>query len=141
MEDRKRTLFFKKVDEEPFAKLLNIKLKDVGEGYAFCEMEYTEQMDNIYGTAHGGAIFSLIDEAFEISSNSHGNIAVALNITVTYMKPPKKNTVLTAESKEINRTRRTASYQITVRDVNTLIAVCQALVYRRDETIPFMQSP
>ncbi len=141
MEDRKRTLFFKKVNEEPFAKLLNIKLKDVGDGYAFCEMEYTEQMDNIYGMAHGGAIFSLIDEAFEISSNSHGNIAVALNVNVTYMKPPKKNTVLTAESKEVNRTRRTASYQITVRDDNNLIAVCQALVYRRDETIPFLQSP
>lgn len=141
MEDRKRTTFFKKVDEEPFAKLLNIKLKDVSEGYAFCEMEYTEQMDNIYGMAHGGAIFSLIDEAFEISSNSHGNIAVALNINVTYMKPPKKNTVLTAESREINRTRRTASYQITVRDGNNLIAVCQALVYIRDEAIPFLQSP
>jgi len=133
-------MFFKKVDEEPFAKLLNIKLKDVEEGYAFCEMEYTEQMDNIYGTAHGGAIFSLIDEAFEISSNSHGNIAVALNINVTYMKPPKKNTVLTAESKEINRTRRTASYQITVRDDKNLIAVCQALVYIKDEAIPFLQS-
>ena len=141
MEDRKRTLFFKKVNEEPFAKLLNIKLKDVGDGYAFCEMEYTEQMDNIYGMAHGGAIFSLIDEAFEISSNSHGNIAVALNVNVTYMKPPKKNTVLTAESKEVNRTRRTASYQITVRDDNNLIAVCQALVYIKDEVIPFLQSP
>ena len=140
MEDRRRTIFFKKVDEEPFAKLLNIKLKDVAEGYAFCEMEYTEQMDNIYGMAHGGAIFSLIDEAFEISSNSHGNIAVALNINVTYMRPPKKNTVLTAESKEINRTRRTASYQITVRDDRNLIAVCQALVYRKDDEIPFLQS-
>jgi acyl-CoA thioesterase len=140
MEEQKRTIFFKKVDEEPFAKLLNIKLKDVGEGYAFCEMEYTEQMDNIYGTAHGGAIFSLIDEAFEISSNSHSNIAVALNINVTYMKPPKKNTVLTAESKEINRTRRTASYQITVRDDSNLIAVCQALVYIKDDAIPFLKS-
>ena len=98
MKDRKRAVYFKKVAEEPFANLLNIKLKDVGEGYAFCEMEYTEQMDNIYGMAHGGAIFSLIDEAFEISSNSHSNIAVALNINVTYMRPPKKNTLLTAES-------------------------------------------
>jgi acyl-CoA thioesterase len=139
MKDRKRAVYFKKVAEEPFANLLNIKLKDVGEGYAFCEMEYTEQMDNIYGMAHGGAIFSLIDEAFEISSNSHSNIAVALNINVTYMRPPKKNTVLTAESKEISRTRRTASYQITVRDDSNLIAVCQALVYIKDEEIPFLK--
>ena len=137
MEDLKKAAYFKKVEEEPFARVLNIKLREVSEGYALCEMEYTEQMDNIYGMAHGGAIFSLIDEAFEISSNSHENIAVALNINVTYMKPPKKNTLLTAESKEINRTRRTASYQITVKDDQHLIAVCQALVYVTDKDIPF----
>lgn len=140
MENWKKAAFHKKVSEEPFAKLLNITLKEVKEGYALCEMEYTEQMDNIYGSAHGGAIFSLIDEAFEISSNSHGTVAVALNINVTYMKPPKKNTLLRAESKEINRTRRTASYEITVRDVSNLIAVCQALVYRKDDPIPFLSS-
>ena len=140
MENWEKAAFHKKVSEEPFAKLLNITLKDVKEGYAVCEMEYTEQMDNIYGSAHGGAIFSLIDEAFEISSNSHGTIAVALNINVTYMKTPKKNTLLRAESKEINRTRRTASYEITVRDDRNLIAVCQALVYRKDDPIPFLKS-
>lgn len=140
MENWEKAAFHKKVSEEPFAKLLNITLKDVKEGYAVCEMEYTEQMDNIYGSAHGGAIFSLIDEAFEISSNSHGTIAVALNINVTYMKTPKKNAVLRAESKEINRTRRTASYEITVRDGRNLIAVCQALVYRKDDPIPFLRS-
>ena len=140
MEDGKKAAYFKKVKEEPFARFLNITLKDVSEGYALCEMEYTKQMDNIFGMAHGGAIFSLIDEAFEISSNSHGNVAVALNINVTYMKPPRKNTVLTAESKEINRTRRTASYHITVKDDENLIAVCQALVYITDKAIPFIPS-
>jgi len=137
MEEWKKEAFFKRVNEEPFANLLDIKLKDVGEGYALCEMKYTEQMDNIYGMAHGGAIFSLIDEAFEISSNSRDNVAVALNINVTYMRTPEKNKVLTAESKEINRTRRTASYQITVKDERNLIAVCQALVYIKNERNPF----
>jgi acyl-CoA thioesterase len=139
MEKEKKRLYFQKVKEEPFAKLLNIRLKDVGEGYALCEMEYTKEMDNIYGNAHGGALFSLIDEAFEISSNSHENVAVALNMNVTYMRPPRKNSVLTAESREINRTRRTASYYITVRDEEHLIAVCQALVYVKSEEIPFLK--
>jgi len=139
MEKEKKRLYFQKVKEEPFAKLLNIRLKDVGEGYALCEMEYTKEMDNIYGNAHGGALFSLIDEAFEISSNSHENVAVALNMNVTYMRPPRKNSVLTAESREINRTRRTASYHITVRDEEHLIAVCQALVYVKSEEIPFLK--
>lgn len=139
MEESKKTVYFKKVREEPLAKLLNIRLKEVDDGYALCEMEFTDVMENIYGAAHGGAIFSLIDEAFEISSNSHDNVAVALNMNVTYMKPPRKNTLLTAESREINRTRRTASYSITVKQGADLIAFCQALVYVKDEKIPFLQ--
>ena len=136
MDDKKKGAYFKRVEQEPFARLLSIKLKEVSEGYALCEMEYTEQMDNIYGSAHGGAMFSLIDEAFEISSNSHDNIAVALNMNITYMRPPRKNTILTAESKEINRTKKTASYYITVQDSENLIAVCQALVFVKDQAIP-----
>ena len=61
-----RQAFMKKVSEEPFAKLLNIRLVAVDEGYALCEMIYRDAMDNIHNTAHGGAVFSLIDEAFEI---------------------------------------------------------------------------
>ncbi|MBP8626910.1 MAG: PaaI family thioesterase [Syntrophorhabdales bacterium] len=140
MDEKKKSLYFKKVEEEPYPKLLGIRLLDVDEGYALCEMRYTGDMDNIYGNTHGGALFSLIDEAFEISSNSHESIAVALNMNITYMKPPKKDTLLRAESKEINRTRRTASYYITVRDDESLIAVCQALVYIKDQRIPFLQS-
>jgi acyl-CoA thioesterase len=138
MDQKKKEAYFNRVKEEPFATLLNIRLKDVGEGYALCEMQYTERMDNIYGNAHGGALFSLIDEAFEISSNSHENVAVALNMNVTYMKPPKKDSLLTAESREVNRTRRTASYTITVKDGDTLIALCQALVYVKGDAIPFL---
>ncbi|HOJ44140.1 MAG TPA: PaaI family thioesterase, partial [Syntrophorhabdaceae bacterium] len=107
MDRKKKAVYFKKVEEEPFARHMGIKLVDVDEGYAVCEMRYTDEMDNLYRNAHGGAIFSLIDEAFEISSNSHDRIAVALNMNVTYMKPPKKGSLLKAESKEIMRTRRT----------------------------------
>ena len=84
------------------------------------------------------SVFSLIDEAFEISSNSHDNVSVALNMNVTYMRPPTRNAILTAESREQNRTKRTASYYITVKEGENLIAVCQALVYRKDVKIPFI---
>jgi len=138
MDEEKKVKYFRKVEEEPLARLLGIKLKDVDEGYALCEMKYTEKLDNIYGGAHGGAIFSLIDEAFEISSNSHEHMAVALNMNVTYMRPPSKGVTLTAESREINRTKRTASYTITVKEKDHLIALCQALVYIKDQKIPFL---
>ncbi len=140
MEARKREAFLKKVAEEPFSRLLNIRLVDVREGYALCEMLYTAALDNIHGIAHGGAIFSLIDEAFEVSSNSHGTVALALNMNMTYIKPAVKNSLLRAESKEVSKGRRTATYQITVEDSEGLVATCQALVYRKDAEIEFLKA-
>jgi acyl-CoA thioesterase len=136
----KKSAFINKVGEEPFPRLLGIRLVDVSEGYALCEMAYTEEMDNIHGMAHGGAVFSLIDEAFEISSNSHGTIAMALNMNVTYVKPAVKGRMLRAESKEVSRGRRTATYYITVEDGDGLVAVCQALVYRKQDEITFLEN-
>jgi acyl-CoA thioesterase len=135
MEEETRQAFRRSVLNEPFARLMGVRLIEVDDGYALCEMEYTEAMDNIHGMAHGGAVFSLIDEAFEISSNSHGTVAVALNMNVTYVKPATRNTVLRAESREINRGNKTATYQISVADDEGLVAVCQALAYRKKERL------
>ena len=138
MDSQKEQAFVSKVSEEPFAGLVGIRLVEVGDGYALCEMAYNEALDNIHGMAHGGAIFSLVDEAFEISSNSHGSIAVALNMNITFIKPAKKNSLLRARSTEVNRGTRTANYQITVEDSEGLVAVCQALAYRKRDRIPFL---
>ncbi len=80
MEKKVFDALFKRVGWEPFAQLMGLKLKKVDKGYSLVEMTTREEMKNILGSTHGGAIFSLIDEAFETASNSHGTIAVALNM-------------------------------------------------------------
>ena len=100
----------------------------------------TSEMENILGMAHGGAIFALIDEAFETAANSHGTIAVALNMNITYISSPPMKSLLRAEAREISLTRRTASYLINVTDAqDQLVATCQALVYRKEEKLPFIE--
>jgi acyl-CoA thioesterase len=130
----------RKVQEEPFARKMNIELLAIDEGYSLAAMTFTPDMENIFGMAHGGAIFALIDEAFETASNSHGVMAVALNMNVTYLAAPSPGDRLRAEAKEINRTRRTANYYITVQNQeNVLLATCQALVYRKKDRLPFLE--
>lgn len=96
-------------------------------------------LENIFGATHGGALFSVIDEAFQLAANSHGIWSVALNVSITYMAAPKPNTVLEARAKELNRTKRTASYYCDVRekDGGRLIATAQALAYRTGKDIAF----
>ena len=129
----------KRVEEEPYAQKMELKLIELDRGYSLVEMPFFEDMENIFGMAHGGAVFSLIDEAFEVASNSHGTVSVALSMSVTYVSPPKKGDTLYAEAKEISRSNRVATYSIQVKnDGDALIAVCQALVYRKRDPLPFL---
>ena len=139
MDSRIRDAMFRRVEEEPFAKKFGLKLVDLNEGYSKVEMIFTPDMENIFGMAHGGALFALMDEAFETASNSHGTMAVALNMNITYVSSPPPGSRLTAEARELNRTNRTAVYDIkVVDDLGNLIASCQALVYRMGKPLPFL---
>jgi len=131
------------IRDEPFANHMGIRLRDIGPGYAVMEARFSEEMTNFNGLIHGGAIFALMDEAFGAASNSHGTIALALNLNVTFLETPRINSLLIAEAKEESRDEHTASYRIEVlqKDENgdRKIALCQALVYRKDKRLSFLE--
>ena len=130
---------FERVAEEGYARKLGLSLISLAPGRAVVEMQPQSDTANIFGMTHGGAIFSLIDEAFQVSCNSHGTVAVALNVTVTYHQAPGRGSILRAESREIHRSRKTGTYEIKVWDEKeTLIASCLALAYRKKEILPFL---
>jgi acyl-CoA thioesterase len=140
MDNKIKEAIFRKVESEPFVQKFGIRLLDLDEGYSKVEMKFTPDMENILGMAHGGALFALIDEAFETASNSHGTVAVALNMSITYISSPPLESRLIAEAREFSRTQRTANYEIKVLDdQKNLIASCQALVYRKGEKLPFLK--
>jgi acyl-CoA thioesterase len=142
MDDKIRSAIFRQVETEPFAKKFGLKLVRLEDGYSKVEMHFTPDMENIFGLAHGGALFALIDEAFETASNSHGTMAVALNMNITYVSSPSPGSRLFAEAREFSRTHRTANYDIRVTDgQDNLIASCQALVYRKGTPLPFLEPP
>ena len=134
-----KSSIFEQVEREGYSKKLGLKLIELDEGHAVVEMTPAKEDTNIFGMIHGGAIFSLMDEAFQVSCNSYGVMAVALSVNVIFHNPPKQGSKLLAESNEIHRSHKTATYDIRVTDNNDiLIASCQALAYRRKERLPFL---
>lgn len=140
MDPAVKEAIYRAVEREPFAQAMHMKLVALDLGYSLVEMTYDAiAMNNIFDRAHGGAIFALIDEAFETSCQTHGTVAVALNVNVTYVSSPKAGARLQAEAKEVSLTKKTASYDIKVKDQNgQLIAACQALAFRTGKPIPFL---
>jgi acyl-CoA thioesterase len=122
---------------EPFAQLLGMEPVEVAKGRASVRMKMAPELHNIFGMSHGGAIFSLIDEAFQLACNSHGTLAVALNVNITYVAAPQTGETLLATATENHLTRKTSSYWCEVREVagEKLIATAQALSYRTGREI------
>ena len=125
--------FFRARDR--FAAHCGIEVVEVEEGRCVARMRLTEHHLNGVNTAHGGAIFTLADLAFAGASNSYGTVAVAINVSISFMQAATEG-VLTAVAEEKARNPRLASYTVTITDeAGDLIAIFQGMVYRKKERL------
>ena len=124
-----------------FAAHCGISLESVSPGKAVASMVVEEKHLNALGIAQGGAVFTLADFAFAAASNSHGEIAVAVNVSISFLKAARPGR-LRAEAREISRNRKLASYVVEVKDVeNDLVAHFQGMVYRKGQAVPGATTP
>ena len=140
MDEKVRQAIAGAVKKEAFAQALNMKLVELEDGHSVVEMVYDpETMDNMCARAHGGALFGLIDEAFETAAQTKGTIAVALNVNITCVTSPQPGSKLRAEAIQVSETKRTTNFDIKITDQEgNVITICQALAYRTGKPIPFL---
>ena len=123
------------VESDRFAQHLGIEMLEYSTGKAKARMEIKNHHLNSAGMLHGGAIFSLADAVFSVASNSHGTLAVAINVSISFFKAVKIGT-LTATAEEASFNPRLATYLITVNDeAGNKIALFQGTVYRKKESL------
>jgi acyl-CoA thioesterase len=123
------------IEKDLFAKYLGINMLEYSEGRAKASMEIKQHHLNSAGMLHGGAIFSLADAVFAVASNSHGTLAVAINVSISFFKAVKSGT-LYAEAREVSMNPKLATYLIDVKDhEGSAIALFQGTVYRKKESI------
>jgi len=125
--------FFRENDK--FAGHSGIELVEISKGCAKAVMKIKKHHLNAVGSVHGGAIFTLADFVFAVASNSHGTVAVAINVSISYLKAASRGSLF-AQANEVAINPKLASYTVNVTDEQgDLIAVFQGMVYRKKETI------
>jgi acyl-CoA thioesterase len=123
------------IQKDPFAAHLGAKVEIIEPGHSRVSLTITEEMTNFHGITHGGVILALNSIAFGAASNSHGQVAVGLNVSLYYLKVTKSGDQLVAVAKEEHVSRRKALYDIKVYNEQTgeLVAKSQNLVYRKNK--------
>lgn len=125
---------FERISQDPFARFLGIELLELGPGTSKVTMIVQEHMLNFHGIPHGGVIFSLADAAFAAASNSHGQTALALAVTINYLAAVPVDTRLVAEATEESLGNRTSLYRLAVKaEDGTLVALAHGRAHRKKE--------
>jgi len=131
--DPKETLkvMFDKVNrEDTFSQRVGVKLVELLPGFARTTLAITDESINIYKMAHGGAIFSIADQACEAAGNSFGEPAVALQQNIHFLAAGKSGDFLEATAKVSHRSKRVGLIEFEVRNQEgLLVAIGQQVIY------------
>jgi acyl-CoA thioesterase len=114
-----------------FAEALGLKLIEVREGYAKVTMKVERTHTNALGFTHGGAIFSLADYAFAQACNFGDNVAVAVQVSINFLRPTVEGDCLVAEATKVSDGKTMGLYQVMVKKEEKIVASFSGLAFKK----------
>jgi acyl-CoA thioesterase len=103
-----------RIENDPWARTLGLRYLELRRGYCRTTLTLQPHMVNFQGYPHGGVIFTLADVTFGAACNSHGADAVALSVTISYLRAVTPGVTLVAEGRQVKQGRRAGFYAISV---------------------------
>lgn len=113
------------------AEALGIKVLEAKDGYSKVTMKVEKIHLNALGFTHGGAIFSLADYAFAQACNFGDNVAVAVQVSINFLKPSVEGDILTAEATRVSDGKTMGLYNVTVCNQNRQVAFFSGLAFKK----------
>ena len=102
------------LEKDAFSKLLGMEVLQISEGTCQLSMSVSKDLLNGFHIAHGGICYSLADSALACAANSYGFQSVSIETSISHVKKVVENDRLVATVKELNKTYKTALYEVVV---------------------------
>lgn len=115
------------MNRSEFSRLLGMEVVEARPGWARVKMEVPGKR-NHQGSAHGGAIFSLADQAFAVAANLGEEAQVALSAQISYLAPAIDP--LTAVAERVAGDTRHSLYRVRVYSGEKLVATFEGVGIR-----------
>ena len=105
----------------PAAKLIGLRLLEVGEGAAVCEMRTKLHHQNPVGRVHGGILCDLADAAMGYAFLSYlppSQKGVAIHFQISFLRPVRAGQYLVATAITASHGRSLYFMECTIKDVS-----------------------
>jgi acyl-CoA thioesterase len=120
-------------EKDRVLSLFGMEVLSLKAGESVVRMKVGEGHLMAAGYCHGGVIFSLADVAFALACNSHGTLALALDMSISFLRAVKRGEQLTARCSERYLGKSTGCYEIEVTNGrDELVAFLKATAFRKD---------
>jgi acyl-CoA thioesterase len=117
--------------QDAFASRTGITLEHLEPGLARARLAIGKEHLNGVGIVQGGAIFTLADFAFAAAANSQGSVAVAIDVSISFLRAVTGGALL-AEAREESASGRISTSLVRVTDQEgVLVAIFKGSAYRR----------
>jgi acyl-CoA thioesterase len=122
--------------EDRFTEWLGLQIDEYKKGYCKLHYRVNDDMLNGFNSIHGGILFAASDSAFAFACNSHGNITVALDVSIHFTRPAKSGDLLTVEAVEVFRGNKIGVYDIrTTKENGELVSLFRGTAYQTDKEV------
>jgi len=129
-----RKVVEKMMNGDAFSQWLGIEVLEITEGFCKLQMKVRDEMTNGFNIAHGGISYSLADSCLAFAANSDGIQSLSIETSISHTKKVETGDILTATSKGIDNTNKTAMYDISITNQDNIeIAHFKGTVYRTEE--------
>ena len=119
------------MDNDAFSQWLGIEIIEVQRSRAVIKMQVRSDMVNGFGICHGGVTFAFADSAFAFASNTHGNIAVSIENSISYPAPVHIDDELIATATQKSDGKTLAVYDVEICNQNKqVVALFRGMVYK-----------
>ena len=121
----------KMINGDAFSKWLGIKVLEINEGNCTLKMTVRDEMTNGFNIAHGGITYSLADSALAFAANTYNIQSMSIETSISHTKKVQSGDILKATTKEINKSKKTSIYYITITNQDNIeVAHFKGTVYK-----------
>ena len=132
--DLAKKVIDKMISGDAFSEWLGIEILEITTSFCKLKLKVREEMTNGFKIAHGGITYSLADSCLAFAANADGLQAVSIETSISHTKKVNSSDTLTAISKQIYKSSKTALYYITITNQNNQeVAHFKGTVFRTEK--------
>ena len=105
-----------KMFDSDFSQVIGVRILEQGYGYCKVRLDIKKEHMNPIGSVHGGAIFTMADEAVGIAASTTGGICTTVDSRIEFLNAALDVKYLTAEAKAKKIGKKIRTFTVDVKD-------------------------